>query len=267
MNTDFSSEANELKDKIISHLLSFGFTRCSESSASRDEASRLCPPKPADKAQIRRLHAPRREFVLSSNRSWIEKHEGKVLKYFANGVDIKPEAIAPQLIEIRGSGWQNDLFRYATYLWSIPVSRGFGRSMRYLVMDKNNNKLLGIFGLTDPVIGLKTRDTWIGWTKAQKEDRLWHVLDAYILGAVPPYTSLLGAKLVASILTCNEVREDFRRKYEGKPAVISGKVREGNLVMITTNTALGRSSVLNRLKYKNRLLWEYVGWTSSAPIS
>ncbi|HID29696.1 MAG TPA: DUF4338 domain-containing protein, partial [Desulfobacterales bacterium] len=103
---------------------------------------------------------------------------------------------------------------------------------------------------------------WIGWTKEQKENRLWHVLDAYILGAVPPYSELLGAKLVASLITSNEVRDDFREKYEGKPAVISGKVREGHLVLVTTNTALGKSSVLNRLKYNNRLIWQHIGWTS-----
>jgi len=84
-------------------------------------------------------------------------------------------------------------------------------------MDKSNDKLMGIFGLTDPVIGLKDRDEWIGWTKEQKENRLWHVLDAYILGAVPPYSELLGAKLVASLTTSNEVRDAFRENMKESP--------------------------------------------------
>lgn len=253
MEKDLSPEAIELKSKVISQLLNFGF---------KHEEGTLKPPSTSDKDAIRRLHSERRKYVLMSNRNWILKNEDKVFGYFATGDDISPEAIEPELYAIRGTGWQSDLFRYATYLWSVPVSRGFGRSMRYLVMDKNNDKLIGIFGLTDPIIGLKDRDEWIGWTKEQKENRLWHVLDACILGAVPPYSTLLGAKLVASLTTSNEVRDDFREKYEGKPAVISGKVREGHLVLITTNTALGKSSVLNRLKYNNRLIWQHIGWTS-----
>ena len=252
MEAYLGPEAIELRNKVINQLLSFGF--------KYDEGC-LSPPSTSDKDAVRRLHSERRTYILMSNRDWILKNENKVFKYFADGNEVSPEAIEPVLIEIGNSRLHSDLFRYATYLWSIPVSRGFGRSMRYLVMDKSNEKLIGIFGLTDPVIGLKDRDEWIGWTKEQKENRLWHVLDSYILGAVPPYSDLLGAKLVASLITSNEVRSDFRKKYEGKPAVISGKVREGELVLATTNTALGKSSVLNRLKYDDRLTWQHIGWT------
>ncbi len=34
--------------------------------------------------------------------------------------------------------------------------------MRYLVYDRNNDKLIGIFALTDPVFNLRVRDAWIG---------------------------------------------------------------------------------------------------------
>ena len=53
---------------------------------------------------------------------------------------------------------EGDLFRAATLLWSVPVSRGYGRRMRYLVMDESNNKLIGLFALGDPVFNLKSRD-------------------------------------------------------------------------------------------------------------
>jgi len=208
METDLSPEAIELKSKVIRQLLTFGF---------KYEECSLKPPYTEDKDAIRQLHSDRQKYVLLSNRNWILNNEDKIFGYFANGDEISPEAIEPELHEIRGTGWQSDLFRYATYLWSVPVSRGFGRSMRYLVMDKSNDKLMGIFGLTDPVIGLKDRDEWIGWTKEQKENRLWHVLDAYILGAVPPYSELLGAKLVASLTTSNEVRDAFRGNMKESP--------------------------------------------------
>jgi hypothetical protein len=38
-----------------------------------------------------------------------------------------------------------------------------------------------------------------------------NVLDAYVLGAVPPYNRLLGGKLVAAMLRTKEVRDAFRQ--------------------------------------------------------
>ncbi|NJD75865.1 MAG: DUF4338 domain-containing protein [Candidatus Methanoperedens sp.] len=263
---DETQQAQELRQKIIHKLLSFGYVNQSNGE--------LKPPDSIDKSSIRVFHEDRHRHILQSNKEWIIKHEGKVINYFANGDDIEISSISPKLVNVQDKRKYQTLFRYATYLWSIPVSQGYGRRMRYLIMDSSNNKLIGIIGLTDPVIGLKARDDWIGWTRDQKEDRLWHTLDAYVLGAVPPYNQLLGGKLVASLVTCNEIRKDFKKKYENKKAVISGKTRKGHLVLVTTNTALGKSSMLSRLYYtpdgydtktdvKNRReLWYHVGWTS-----
>lgn len=257
------SESLELKEimrkKIIQRLSDFGF--------AQNENNEFAPPNVTDKESIRKLHLARKNFILARDKRWILNNETRLFKFFANGEDIDPESVDPQLIEVT-SNFQSEIFRYATYLWSVPVSRGYARNLRYLVMDRNNNKLIGIFGLTDPIIGLKTRDDHIGWNKTQKEDRLWHVMDAYVLGAVPPYNFLLGGKLVASLMSSEQVRSDFKRKYEGRQAVISGKCREGNLVLLTTTSALGKSSLLSRLYFsknidikKRRLLWKHIGFT------
>lgn len=249
----------ELKKKVVERLLDQGFFF--------SEEKKLVAPE-LDKNTIRRLHMKRRQFILNKDKEWILKKENEVFDYFAKGNDIDFTNISPKLTLVE-SKWQSELFRYATYLWSIPVSKGFGRNIRYLVLDESNGKLIGIFGLGDPVIGLKARDDLIGWDKKQKEANLWHVMDAYVLGAVPPYNYLLGGKLVASLATSREVRCDFKNKYEGKKAVISGKIRKGDLVLVTTNTALGKSSMLSRLNisnenfpYGSRKLWEHVGWTA-----
>jgi len=54
--------------------------------------------------------------------------------------------------------------------------------------------LIGLFGLGDPVYAIKARDEWIGWDSNAKAARLYHVMDAYVLGAVPPYSRLLGGE-------------------------------------------------------------------------
>ena len=62
--------------------------------------------------------------------------------------------------------------------------------MRFLVRDRSNDKLIGIFALGDPVFNLKARDEWIGWDVNDRRDRLVHVMDAFVVGAVPPYAQL-----------------------------------------------------------------------------
>ena len=57
---------------------------------------------------------------------------------------------------------------------------------------------------------LRARDKWIGWTSEDKKHRLYHVMDAYVLGAVPPYSALLGGKLIALLTLSNEVRQEFQ---------------------------------------------------------
>src|SRR5262249_41111946 len=69
-----------------------------------------------------------------------------------------------------------------------------GRRLRYLVWDANNDKLIGIMALGDPVFNLKVRDELIGWDIKDRGKRLVNVLDAYVLGAVPPYNMLLGGQ-------------------------------------------------------------------------
>ena len=128
-------------------------------------------------------------------------------------------------------------------------------------MDQHTDKVMGLFGLGDPVFGLKHRDQWIGWNKEDRNERLHHVVDAYVLGAVPPYSFLIGGKLIALLATSNEVREVFRHKYQGRVSVIRKREQSGEIALVTTISALGRSSLYNNLKFKDRLAFECVGHT------
>ena len=59
-----------------------------------------------------------------------------------------------------------------------------------------------------------------------------------------------------------EVRDAFARRYGERKSSISGKKRDPHLVLITTTSALGRSSLYNRVKYRGRLVTESVGFTN-----
>jgi hypothetical protein len=247
----FTPEAN-LKRKIRAHLRKLGFEKAAGGA--------LKPPSNS-KESIRSLHEDQRRCGLKSQRDFVISVLPTLLKYFADGYEVDPANVQPVLELIEADTWQSDLFRLASLSWSVPVSVGFGRRLRYLVWDANNNKLVGIMALGDPVFNLKVRDDLIGWSVNDRGKRLVNMLDAYVLGAVPPYNMLLGGKLVACLMRTKEVRDDFRRKYGGTRGVISRERKRAQLVMVTTTSALGKSSVYNRLKLNGQSYLRSIGFT------
>ena len=243
---------SNLKRRLRRHLRDLGF--------EKSEDGNLVPPA-STKNSIRKAHAVHRADVLKRNADFAAQRFPKLKMYFASGREVDPTKIQPKLEAIKSDTWQSELFRLATLSWSIPVSPGFGRRIRYLVWDQHNNKLIGVIALGDPVFNLKARDDHIGWDSEARRKRLVNILDAYVLGAVPPYNSLLCGKLVACLVRTHEVRRDFQSKYGQTTGIISQARKKAKLVMVTTSSALGRSSVYNRLKIKGDEYFRSIGFT------
>ena len=81
-----------------------------------------------------------------------------------------------------------------------------------------------------------------------------HMMDITVCGALPPYSDLLGGKLVAMLLCSPEVSDYFRRRYSKSPSLIAtglaGKpvYRKPRLVcMATTSLYQQQSSQYNRI--------------------
>ena len=195
------------------------------------------------------------------SRQGLERHEDRLLAWIASGDELDPEAASPELVEVQPGTTEELLFRWARLHWSIPVSAGYGRRLRFLVLDGANRKLIGIIGLADPVFALGPRDRAIGWSREDRRQRLRHVMDAFVLGAVPPYSSLRFGKLVALLVASNEVRSAFSRKYRNKSSLIGGRSDSARLAMITTTSALGRSSIYNRLRFEGETAYQRTGYT------
>lgn len=250
---EVSGEADTLQDEILSGLarISDRMRGAGYFSGSLGDA----------KAVIRRLHVEQREVRL--HREWIalRPYVPKLLTYFADGREVNPDRIAPRLIEVESDKLSSRLFRLAACLWSVPVSKGFGRRMRFLVMDRTNGKLIGIFALGDPVFNLRARDSYVGWTVEDRRRRLTSVLDAYVVGAVPPYSMLLGGKLVTSLIRSREVVQAYKAKYDGRRGLISDEIRCPELALITVTSALGRSSMYNRLNLPGLVSLTRIGQT------
>lgn len=214
----------------------------------------------ASKDAIRDIHAASVKNELEKSQKWILSKFPKYQSYFANGSELLPKSIKPVLIEVT-EDWHNDLFRLARYTWSLPYTKGYGRRLRYLILDQSNNKLIGIFGLQSPPLDFPARDKLFDYPKDQKVNLVNQTMDVFTLGAVPPYNKLLAGKLVAYAVASNEVREAYSRKYSKSITELSKKVIPANLVCLTTTSAFGKSSIYNRLKYFDNLIGKPIGFT------
>ena len=249
------STIGTLQKKVIHSLEEQGFLF---------DGKKISLPESIDKEGIRKLHQEAVLTRIGRSKEGLIRREAQLLSCIASGREVEPDKISPLLVQVRPDTENELLFRYATLHWSIPVSSGYGRRLRFLVFDQHNGKLIGLFGLGDPVFSLAARDEWIGWNKEERRRRLKHVMDAFVLGAVPPYSYLLGGKLVAMLLASDEVREAFRKKYSGQVSLINQKSFDGRLVLITTTSALGRSSIYNRVNCNGRALFHRIGFTSGS---
>ena len=239
--------------RLRAHLDELGFVEA--------EGGRLLPPD-SSKDGLRAMHRLHRTERLSEEASFVKNATPKLLQYFAEGKDLVPSRISPRIQAVDSGTLESDLFRLASLTWSVPVSQGYGRRMRFLVWDSSNGKLMGLIALGDPVFNLRVRDQRIGWTVSGREKRLVNVMDAYVLGALPPYSHLLGGKLVACLTRSREIRDCFSRKYGQRKSIISGTKKHAALGMITTSSSLGRSSIYNRLKLNGVSYFDPIGYTT-----
>ncbi|MGO9229301.1 MAG: Druantia anti-phage system protein DruA [Bryobacteraceae bacterium] len=241
-----------LKKRLRRHLRSLGFQKAADGT--------LLPPG-TGKEVVRSIHNAQRNERLAASQRFIAARLPKLLKYFASGDDVVPASITPKLQLVESDTWEGDLFRLASLTWSVPVSNGFGRRLRFLVWDEHNGKLIGIVAIGDPVFNLSVRDNLIGWDVKARGERLVNMMDAYVLGALPPYNSLLGGKLVACVVRSRDVYDQFARAYGKTTGIISQQQKKARLLAVTTSSSMGRSSVYNRLKLGGTEYFRPIGYT------
>lgn len=241
-----------LKHRIRNHLHEIGLRKSDDGRFEADFA---------DKDRIRKIHSWQRRDRLFDCERFISRRAPKLLKHFASGNEVNPEAIEPRLERVVAGTWKADLFRLASLTWSIPVSNGFGRRLRYIVWDGQNDKLIGLIAIGDPVFNLSVRDKFVGWDAKDRAARLVNIMDAYVLGALPPYNAILGGKMVACLVRSREVYDDFSRTYGATTGIISGKKKMARLLAVTTSSSLGRSSVYNRLNLGSQRYFQPIGYT------
>lgn len=248
--------AREVRRDVLEHLHRQGFQFLDGG---------LAAPHVDDKSALRSLHREAVRAKVAHALPSLARYENRFVARLADGASVVPERIRPRLVEVTSPRSEDGLlWRWATLHWSIPVSSGYGRRLRFLVVDDGHDgRLMGLVGLTDPVFAMRARDGAIGWDAQQRRDGLIHLMDAFVLGAVPPYRGILAGKLMALLATSNDVRSVFEQKYRTATSRISGVSRHAQLAAVTTSSALGRSSVYNRLRRQDgSLSMRPVGYSS-----
>lgn len=247
----FTPEA-KLKRKIRSHFTRLGFTKGPDGTLALPDS---------DKDSVRQLHRIQRDERVRAAKHLLTEFLPEALPCFANGSEIDPSKIDLTLVRVEAGTFESELFRTASLTWSVPVSNGYGRRLRYLVWDQGHDRLAGLFALGDPVFNLSVRDNLIGWTAADRSRRLVNILDAYVLGAVPPYNMLLVGKAIACLVRSREVYDDFAKTYGSTTGIISGEEKRARLLAVTTSSSMGRSSLYNRIKLNGVGYYESIGYT------
>ena len=221
----------------------------------------LQPPAAYTKEVIRQSMSAKRQEVIAANRPWIDAHLDLARANLASATEALESPLEP-VLEVVESEQERALFRMYRYSWSSPATEYVGRRIRLLVRDAAlpQRPVIGIAALGSSIIHVPDRDAYIGWSTRERTDNIVRTMDAYVVGAVPPYNMLLGGKLIAMILSSNEVREIYRCKYE---AAVTGirRRRESILAALFTTSLYGASSQYNRIRYRDEPLWQTIGFT------
>jgi hypothetical protein len=104
--------------------------------------------------------------------------------------------------------------------------------------------------------GLRTLS--VAMVEVRKAGLSSQIADLSVCGAVAPYNSLLGGKLVALLMASKEVRDAYRNRYAGQVSIISSQMagraiyRPAELKVLTTTSLYGNgSSQYNRLRLRS----------------
>ena len=123
-----------------------------------------------------------------------------------------------------------------------------GRNIKVIAKDKNTGKVLGMMSLGSDVTSIAARDTFIGWTKDNKftDGRLRCTsIGTSIVATQPLGYNFLGGKLVAMLLTSEELRVHWKKTYGD------------TLAGLTTTSLYGIHSMYNGIP-----LWKTLGESS-----
>jgi len=244
----------QLRQEIIQSLIHQGFS-----------VNGHIAPTSLSKNHFKKIQQFSRKEQIKLQNDFLVNTTDTVKQFIISGKDINPEKIELELRLAEDGTIEHTLFRWWNLMWwSVPYQKAYGRQMRFLLWDKTHNAPFGLIGLQSPILKMSVRDNYLQIPKQDLDYVINKSMQAQRLGALPPYNELLGGKMVALSLTCNELRKQYQKKYKNTQTVLQERIIDSQLLFITTTSAFGRSSIYNRLKFKNELVAESLGYTKGS---
>jgi len=217
---------------------------------------------PAKQTAIAQLKAIRNRRLVSEAKFIYKMEKQGIGNLFANGRDVHIHQIKPA-IRICRTRRENEIFHYCRLLQSFPTANLIGRQLRVLVFDEGQDRplLMGAIGLSSSPYSLSCRDKFLHWDSKRKGQLLNKGLDALMQLAVcmswPPYSYLLGGKLMAALALSKTVADEYELKYKRK-------LRRGTKLQGLTTICAGGTHcpIFHRIMLRPGGLYRRVGETS-----
>ena len=140
---------------------------------------------------------------------------------------------------------EEDWLNLRIFAHTLEFDANPGRLLKYIIIDENTDKYLGYAALGSDVVSIGVRDKLIGWTRDNKfkEGKLNCIAIGTTIVPTQPFGyNFLGGKLIASLLTTQQIRDDWKNKYGD------------TLVGLTTTSLYGKWSMYNSIPY-----WKSIG--------
>lgn len=244
----------DLQKKILSVIKTEGF-----------KVNPHLRPERENKKTYKKIQNLARLEQIKIHKSFLENNFEIIKRYIIDGRKVQPENIKLELIEVKSGTLEEIIFKWWNLIWwSIPYQRAYGRQMRFLLWDKTHNAPFGLIGLQSPILKMSVRDKWLNIPNKELDIWINKSMHAQRLGALPPYNDLLGGKMTALALVSNELKKHYVNKYKNKITLIKKRKTNPEILFITTTSAFGKSSIYNRLKYKDLLVGKSIGYTQGS---
>lgn len=218
-----------------------------------------------DKETYRNLQRHSRLEQINLHKKSLSDTFKTIRPHLRSGTDIEPQKISLKLIEVRADTKESAIFNWWNLIWwNVPYQQHYGRLMRYIVWDETHDAPFGLISLQSPVLRMSVRDNYLEIPRDELDIWVNRSLQAQRLGAIPPYNHLLGSKMCALSIVCDEIRHRYAEKYEHTTTLMKQRVISNDLLFLTTTSAFGRSSVYNRLKHGEERVAISLGYTKGS---
>lgn len=141
-----------------------------------------------------------------------------------------------------------------TFISTMKNSSNIGRNLRYLVVDENTDKYLGVICISSDFMDLTPRDKYIGWDRELKtKEKINHTaIGSTIVPFQPLGFNYVGGKLLALLCLSDTVQEDWERLYGDK------------LAGVTTTSLYGKNKANGMSQYDGLKHWKKMGFSSGS---